>query len=160
MEIVLKNARGVEKRLEIVLMNVGAKISAGFAVGLMMIATIGVSAYMSTQRLIEANRWVTHSHEVIEGLEHILLLLKDAESSQLGFVLTGEEGYLEPYRAATGQIQHDIDALGVLTRDNTVEQEGLQQVHKLSDAKLAELRETIQLRRTSGREAVLGSAHK
>ena len=129
--------------------------SAGFAVGLVIITAIGVSSYVSTQRLIEANRSVTHTHEVIEGLEHILSLLKDAETGQRGFILAGEERYLEPYLAATAQVQHDIDALGNLTRDNSAEQESLQQVHSLSDAKLAELQMTIQLRRKSGPEAVL-----
>ena len=37
---------------------------------------------------------VSHSHEVIEGLEHILSLLKDAETGERGFVLTGEDRYL------------------------------------------------------------------
>ena len=86
-------------------MSIGAKIGAGFAVGLVIIVAIGVSAYVSTQRLIEENRRVTHTHEVIEGLEHVLSVLKDAETGQRGFILTGEERYLEPYNAATGEIQ-------------------------------------------------------
>ena len=101
---------------------------------------------MSTQRLLEANRWVTHTHEVIEGLEHVLSVLKDAETSQRGFVLTGEERYLAPYHAAAGEVHHDIDALPTLTRDNPAQQEGLRQVQTLADAKLAALQETIQLR--------------
>ena len=86
--------------------------------GLVIIVAIGASAYVSTQRLLEANRRVTHTHEVIEDLEHVLSVLKDAETGQRGFVLTGEERYLEPYNAAAGEIQHDIDALAALTRDN------------------------------------------
>ena len=42
-----------------------------------------------------------------------------------------------------------------LTRDNPAQQESLRQVQKLADAKLAELQETIQLRRKSGLEAAL-----
>jgi PAS domain S-box-containing protein len=138
-------------------MNLGARIGAGFAVGLAIIVAIGASAYVSTQRLLEANRWVSHSHEVIEGLEHILSLLKDAETGQRGFVLTGADRYLEPYTAATGEIRHDIDVLGDLTRDDTAEQEGLRQVRRLSDVKLAELRQTVQLRRKSGLEAAVAA---
>ena len=61
--------------------------------------------------------------------------------------------YLEPYEAASGQIGHDFDLLIELTRGDTAEQEGLRQVQRLADAKLAELRQTIELRRTSGFEA-------
>ena len=110
---------------------------------------------MSTQRLIEANRWVAHTHEVIENLEHVMSALKDAETGQRGFVLTGEERYLEPYHAAGGQIHHDIETLVALTRDNAAQQQSLRQVQKLSDAKLAELQETIQLRKRSGLAATL-----
>ncbi len=61
-------------------MSIGAKIGAWFTVGLVIIAAIGVSAYVSTQRLIEENRWVVHTYEVKEGLEHVLSVLKDAET--------------------------------------------------------------------------------
>ena len=136
-------------------MTVGAKIGAGFAVGLVIVVAIGLSAYVSTQRLIEANRSVAHTHEVIEDLGNVLSDLKDAETGQRGFILTGKERYLEPYHAATGEVQHDIDALVDLARDNADQQASLQQVRKLADAKLAELEETIQLRRASGIQAVL-----
>jgi PAS domain S-box-containing protein len=134
-------------------MSIGAKIGAGFAVGLVIIVAIGASAYVSTQRLIEANRLVMHTHVVLESLEHVLSVLREAETGQRGFILTGEDRYLEPYNAATDEIQHDIDALGVLTRDSTAQQQCLERVRKLADAKLAELRETIQLRKNSGLEA-------
>ena len=136
-------------------MTIGTKIGAAFAVGLAIILAVGTHAYVSTQRLIEANRWVTHTHEVIEDLEHALSVLKDAETGQRGFVLTGEERYLEPYNTADKQYHRDIDALTSLTADNPAQQTGLQQVHKLADAKMAELQETIELRRKSGLEAAL-----
>ncbi|MGO8744881.1 MAG: CHASE3 domain-containing protein [Thermoguttaceae bacterium] len=136
-------------------MSIGARIGAGFAVGLVIIAAIGGSAYVSTQRLLEANRWVTHTHQIIEGLENVLSVLKDAETGQRGFILTGEDRYLEPYDAAAGQVRHGIDALVELTRDDGAQQESLRQAQKLADAKLAELQETIRLRRKSGLEAAL-----
>ena len=136
-------------------MSTGAKLGAGFAVGLAIIVAIGGSAYVSTQRLLEANRSVTHTHEVIEGLEHVLSVLKDAETGGRGFVLTGEQQYLEPYNTAAGEIQHDIDALRDLTRDNADQQESIRQVQKLADAKLAVLRETVRLRKESGQQVAL-----
>ena len=135
-------------------MSIGAKIGAAFAVVLAIIAAFGVRAYVDTQRLLDANRMVAHTHEVIEAREHVLSVLKDAETGQRGFLLTGEDKYLEPYNAATREVQRDIDKLAKLTLD-TAQQENLQQVRKLADAKLAELRKTIQLRRKSGLQAAL-----
>ncbi len=136
-------------------MTTGAKIGIGFAAGLMIILAIGVSAYVNTQRLLEANRWVTHTHAVIEDLEHVLLVLTDADTRQRGFVITGEERYLEPHLGAAEQVRHDIDALADLTRGNADQEKSLRQVRELADAKLALLEETTQLRRKSGLEATL-----
>jgi PAS domain S-box-containing protein len=136
-------------------MSVGSKIGVAFALGLVLLAAVGGTAYVSTQYLLEANRWVVHTHEVQEKLEDLLSAHLDAETGQRGFIITGQNRYLEPYNAATRRIQQDIDALVSLTRDNANQQESLQQVRKLSDAKLAELRETIRLRKESGLNGAL-----
>jgi PAS domain S-box-containing protein len=141
--------------LDEVFMSVGAKIGAGFLAGLLIVAAIGLSAYVSTQRLIEQNRWVTHTHQAIQNLEHVLSTLKDAETGQRGFLLIGKDRYLEPYNAATTEIQRGIDAVAELTRNNPTQQESLKQAKKLSGDKLAELRETIDARKKSGLDAAL-----
>ena len=58
-------------------------------------------------------------------------------------------------RGASAASSKTSTPLADLTRDNPSQQESLRQVRKLSDAKLAELRETIRLRRESGFEAAL-----
>ena len=40
---------------------------------------------------------VTHTYMVLERLAALLSVLKDAETGQRGFVITGDEAYLEPY---------------------------------------------------------------
>ena len=136
-------------------MSTGSRIGASFAVALAVIMGLGVSAYVSMQRLLDANRQVEHTHLVLEKLEHVLSAHKDAETGQRGYVLTGEAWYLEPYSAAGGLIQRDLEALKELTGDDPVQQQSLGKVGALSDAKLAELRRTIELRKQSGLEAAL-----
>ena len=80
----------------------------------------------------------------------------NAETGQRGFIITGEERYLESYDAGIARIQQDIDALARLIRDAS-QQETLQEVRKLSDAKLAELRETIRLRKEPGLQGICQS---
>jgi hypothetical protein len=41
-----------------------------------------------------AKGWVVHTYEVIEHIESLLGQLKDAESGERGYLLTGDEGYL------------------------------------------------------------------
>lgn len=65
-------------------MATGTKIGGGFALALAIIMALGVSFCVSTQRLLEANRWVTHTHLVLEKLADVLSALKDAETGQAG----------------------------------------------------------------------------
>jgi PAS domain S-box-containing protein len=136
-------------------MRLGAKLAITLVIGLLIIGGVGIQSYLGIQRMTETNRWVTHSHEVIENLEHVLTLLTDAETGQRGFVLLGEDSYLEPYNTAIGDIPKDIDTVTALTKDNPQQQESLKQLAELSQDKLAVLRETMELRRQSGLDAAL-----
>ncbi|MGD1000846.1 MAG: PAS domain S-box protein [Candidatus Brocadiia bacterium] len=136
-------------------MKLGAKLTVAFVLGLLIIGAVGIQSYRAIQRLTETNLWVVQTHEVLENLERVQSALKDAETGQRGFVLTGDERYLEPFNAATGEIQKDIASVRSLTQDNPEQQERLDQLQKLSSDKLDELRETIKLRREGGMEAAL-----
>ncbi len=134
-------------------MTTGTKLGSSLAVALAVIAALGIGAYLSTEQLLETNRGVVHTHQVIEKLESVLSTLKDAETGQRGFVLTGEKEYLEPYAAASGLLGREIDGLGSLVSDDPVQAGELEQVKALTAEKLAELRETIDLRKQSGMDA-------
>jgi PAS domain S-box-containing protein len=136
-------------------MSTGTRIGAAFAFALAVIMGLAIGFYVSTQRLLEANRAVEHTHLVMEKLEHVLSVHKDAETGQRGYVLTGEARYLEPYNTAAVQIHGEIESLQRLTADNPEQQASLAKVQSLSDAELAELRQTIELRKTSGLDAAL-----
>src|SRR5208283_2891328 len=136
-------------------MKLGWKITIVFVLVLLITGIVGVQSYLGIQRMTEANRWVIHTRQVLEKLEHILSALKDAEMGQRDFILTGEDRYLEPYNAVVGDIQNDINALASLINDNPEQQKSLQQLRELASDKLDELQETIKLRRAAGMEAAL-----
>jgi len=134
---------------------IGRKIGAGFAVPLAILIVIGWVAYRSTSRLIEASHQVTHTYLVLTELERVLSALKDTETGQRGYLLTGAERYLEPYTAALRSIEADIKDVRKLTADNPNQQRRLDTVEPLVAAKLEELRETIDLRKQKGIEAAV-----
>jgi PAS domain S-box-containing protein len=136
-------------------MKLGMKIAVVFVLVLLIVGIVGVQSYLGIERVTETNRWVVHTHEVMEKLEHVLSVLKDAETGQRGFVLTGENRYLEPYNAASAEIEKDIDDAASLTKDNPEQQQALKELRNLSRGKLDELRETIELRRNAGMGAAL-----
>ncbi len=131
----------------------GEKIGAGFTLAGLVLLAIGLSGYRSTHRLIENEQWLLHTHEVRLDLAALLSQLNDAETGQRGFVITGEESFLEPYQSATQEIRRKFDELRALTADNPAQQRRLEAMLPLIDGKLTELATTIAQRRTAGFEA-------
>jgi PAS domain S-box-containing protein len=131
------------------------KIFSSFAVVLLVVGALGIASYINTQSLIRNNDLVFHTHEVLEDLGIILSLITDAETGQRGFVLTGQEQYLNPYHQAIGRIEERLISATKLTEDNPIQQTSLIQLKSLVDSKLDELKQTIELRRHSGQEAAM-----
>lgn len=84
-------------------------------------------------------------------LETLLSTIKDAETGKRGFLLTGDQRYLEPYDAARARLGHDLAALHGDAPGEAV----LTRLQALVDAKMAELAETVALRRAGDAAAAL-----
>ncbi|MGH8523163.1 MAG: sensor histidine kinase [Gammaproteobacteria bacterium] len=129
------------------------KLALGVGAVLVVLLADGVLSYRATRALIDANAWVAHSHEVIEEIEATLSTVKDAETGQRGYLITGEEIYLEPYREALGDIDRQIGRLRQLTVDNPVQQRWIAHLDSLILDRLAILDTGLSLRREQGFEA-------
>ena len=75
------------------------RYATGIAIGtvtlLMILATL--SFWRQEQASAKAKGWLLHTHEVIGHIEALQSQLEDAETGQRGYLLTGNEEYLEPY---------------------------------------------------------------
>jgi signal transduction histidine kinase/CheY-like chemotaxis protein/CHASE3 domain sensor protein len=127
----------------------------GLAAALAFFFISGTIAYRNTRTLRDDNDHIVHSHAVITSLDALLSTMQDAETGQRGFVLTGEEKYLTPYNNALAEVEPRIEAVTTLTRDNQTQQARIPSLRRHIDAKLAELKQTIDLRRGKGQEAAL-----
>ncbi len=136
-------------------MKIGTRILSGYAIALLVVGGVGVVAYHGTIELIESADWVTHTHQVKETLARLLSDVKNAETGQRGFVLTGEEKYLEPYTGALKVIDPDLEQLRELTVDNPLEQKRILDLQPQIAGKIASLAETIALRREHGERAAV-----
>jgi methyl-accepting chemotaxis protein len=126
---------------------IGTKIGGGFALALAALTVIGWISYRSTTGLIETAGLVDHSHQVLENLDQLLSTLKDAETGQRGYIITGEDSYLDPYNAAIGESDQILNKVKELTSDNPKQQSKLDTLEPLIKDKFAELQETIDLRK-------------
>jgi methyl-accepting chemotaxis protein len=124
----------------------GKKIAMGFALSFVLLTAIGAISYTGINKLLRTSQWVTHSHEVLEHIADLLSALKDAETGQRGYLLTGDEAFLEPYRSGSGDVLLQVKALRILSADNPNQQKRIDSMEPLLAAKLAELKETIDVR--------------
>lgn len=113
----------------------------------------GYITYRYDMLLTETRRLVDHSLEVSAAIDGLMISLEDAETGQRGYVITGEEDYLGPYRTAKEELPGDFAALRSLIGDNSGQVASLQRVESLSQSKLAELGTTIDVRRRDGFDA-------
>jgi len=97
-----------------------------------------------------------HSFTVLSRAAALLSELKDAETGQRGFALTGDEAFLEPYLAVRGNVSGHLAALRQLVLTN-VAQKHLAALGPLMDAKLTEMSHVIELRRNQDTLAVLAA---
>jgi CHASE3 domain sensor protein len=133
----------------------GRRLAVGFGLAALILLIIVFVSFRSTSGLVDNNGLVSHSHVVETKLTDLLSELKDAETGQRGYIITGNEDYLAPYRAALDTIPVTMQDLRQLTSDNPAQQQRLDALQPLIDAKLAELKQTIDLRRGAGFDAAL-----
>lgn len=95
----------------------------GFGLSLVFLIAISVASYISINNLFESSHLVDHSKLVEKKLESAMSIMKDAETGQRGFLLTGDKDFLEPYNGSFQKAVNAIDEFQRLTMDNPVQQE-------------------------------------
>ena len=64
--------------------------------------------YWNTRQLRRNDAWVAHTDEVLDALEGVVSTMKDSETGRRGYLITGEDRYLESYNAAVTAIQDEF----------------------------------------------------
>ena len=119
----------------------------GFVIAVAAVAFISLLTYRSVQVRAVAAQRVTRTLEVLQQLESILSLVKDAETGQRGFLLTGEDTYLEPNINAKAQLPDAFRKARQLVAEDQVQQQRLRAFELAINEKLSELDRIIALRR-------------
>jgi CHASE3 domain sensor protein len=126
------------------------KYTVGLIIGFILLVGTGMFTLVSITNLVGDSRLVNHTHEVLENLEDILSQLKDTETGQRGFVLTGDTVYLEPFDAGLVGVEVAVAKVKALTSDNLHQQRHIEEIELLIQTKVDELEKTIRLRRDLG----------
>ena len=124
----------------------------GPAAGIVIVIAIGVYSLSEGEAYKTAAAQAAQSRDVVQWAELLLSRVRDAESAQRGYLLTGDARYLAPYNAARPKIAADRAALRSLS---PVHPDQAQHFSDLIGAKLDELAQTIRVRESGDAAAAL-----
>src|SRR3954467_1065589 len=128
---------------------------AGFVVAIVAVVLIAVFSYRSLQSRAASADLVSHTIEVMQQLQTVLSGVKDAETGQRGFLLTGTESYLAPYAAAKTALPGQLDHVAQLTADSAEQGQRLGTLRRLIDEKFEEWDQTVAMRRAGDADGAL-----
>jgi PAS domain S-box-containing protein len=116
--------------------------------GLLIVTIAGT--FLTGQRVMFYNQEISRAHQTADSLRELLSSYKDAETGQRGFLLTDDEDYLAPYNRAIGVVPGELADLDHRAADGLLARSDVDELRRLGDQKLAELHQTIELRRGPG----------
>jgi PAS domain S-box-containing protein len=122
----------------------------GFAAIVLVLLGAFVAERTNLRNVYGAAESVAHTQAVRAALQELLAAAVDAETGQRGFILMGDESYLEPYRGSLQTLASDIARARTLTADNPAQQSDLDQLRAAADRRFSLIDESIRLRRESG----------
>lgn len=115
-----------------------------------MVATYGIGL-----AAITASRKMSAQLLVLQQVDDVLSTVKDTETGQRGYLLTGDESYLEPYTNGLSRLKPELENLRQLGEADELPKDTVERIISLSQQKLAELDQTIRVRKEQGAEAAL-----
>ena len=111
-------------------------------------------AFRSIDVLLHGEDWVQHTWHVINQVESITSSAKDAETGNRGFLITGDDEYLAPYRSALKELPRELDEFQRLTADNASQQTRVIEMRAVLEQRISLLQQGIDLRRGGDRDSV------
>lgn len=130
-------------------------ITLSIAAAIVLFALGSLIAITDFQNLSSRNTFVDRATTAQLAAERLLSRLKDAETGQRGYLLTGDLSYLQPYESARWFVDADFTNLETTPLASTSQATRLERIRMLTDTKLAELAKTIELFQTGQRDAAL-----
>jgi signal transduction histidine kinase/DNA-binding response OmpR family regulator/CHASE3 domain sensor protein len=121
--------------------------------------TVLLIAFVSQQVLdsrATAADAIARTGRVLEQLQSSLSSMKDAETGQRGFLITGQESYLAPHTEAKSAISGQLSSLRSLIGADPAQLQRVDSLERLIGDKLTELEQSINLQRKGDREGAIG----
>ncbi len=109
------------------------KIVAAFVTAFLALVLVGAATYVNAHNLLDRNKMVVHTYQVIGQVDEVFNSLDEIESGARGFLLTGTADYLQPYQTGLDTMGMHIAELRKLTADNPLQQRNIDRLQTLAN---------------------------
>lgn len=106
-------------------LGVRGQLFLGFGVVLVIFLISTILIFFQFQKNIKNNEWTAHTYEVLMEAESVLISLINIETGQRGYLLAGEENFLDPLREGEKTFQNSFESIKQKTSDNPRQQDRL-----------------------------------
>jgi signal transduction histidine kinase/DNA-binding response OmpR family regulator/CHASE3 domain sensor protein len=115
----------------------------GFGVSLLILLISSVASFISIRNLLDSTAQVRHTNEVILEMEAVKAAIVDAETGQRGFLITGDDSFLDPFNDSKQRVITAYNNALSLTEDNLAQQRDLPALYKLIEDRFEYFNVTI-----------------
>jgi signal transduction histidine kinase len=120
-----------------------------------------VISYRATSQLIENNKSVVHTHQIIEELMLVTNAVREAESQKRGFILTNQARFLNDYNESLTRVDTHLQSLKSKITDNLFQARQVIKLEQIVRERLRILNEVLTVYREhgfqEGRQALINS---
>ncbi|RMF13803.1 MAG: HAMP domain-containing protein [Alphaproteobacteria bacterium] len=109
------------------------KLAAAFAPLLLIVILSSLLAMNSLSFIRDSVDWTDHTHEVLTRLDGLSASMVDQETGVRGYLIAGEEAFLEPYHRGREQFDRLFSEVKELTSDNPAQQARLEKLRAAAD---------------------------
>lgn len=130
--------------------SIESRLFAGLAVALVLLLLAGGQLYRSFQEYVETSRWIAHTYQVLDALGDVTSDIRELESGQRAYLITGQELYLAEHESKADRIQSTLARIAQLTADNPRQQLRSAALSQQAQQRLRLLDKTLAIYRAAG----------
>lgn len=112
-------------------MSVKNKLIAGIGLPILMMAIAGIVIFSNLQTMMTTSHWVTHTHKVLSMGNDIIGSAVDMETGMRGYLLSGKDEFLTPYKEGEKKAYEQIKKLKQTVSDNPQQVQRLERVESV-----------------------------
>lgn len=117
----------------------------GIPAGVAAFLVIVVFCYIHVRQFVELTTWVKHTNSVLNDLGRVGTSLERAEGNQRGYLLLGNDQFLEVFKKSKKEVFENLKSLSENTKDNPTQALHLEELHQLAVQRFEKMENVLQL---------------